>query len=483
MSFQGGRASSRACVPVSPTFTFPRDFVSVVLGCGIQGYTLMKWWVIVAFAMLFIPVFAEDTAPAATSTGDVSTAQAEPVMLPPPSDEAVRFYRTGNALWGFRTLWGLLVPAVIVFTGLSARMRTVAQRIGKQWFFVIAAYVVLFTLLTFLIDLPLSFYSDYVRMHDFGLSNQTFGKWVYDSIMQLGVVAFTAAMFLWVPYLLLRKSPKRWWLYTGLLMYPFFAFQLLVSPLWIDPLFNTFGPMKDKALEAKILAVADRAGIEGSRVFEVDKSIDTKAYNAYVTGMFNSKRIVLWDTTIKGLSEPQVLYVMAHEIGHFVLGHTYSGIAVFGTLYLIAFYFVHLSSGWILRRYGNRIGFNELSDIASYPLMILLISIALLVLQPFALAYNRHQEHEADRFGLELTQDNHAAASAFAKMYKDNLGYPNPHPIIKILRASHPPLGERVDFCNTYKPWADGSAMRYAGMFQPGPTLLEETKTPEGGNR
>ena len=89
----------------------------------------------------------------------------------------------------------------------------------------------------------------------------------------------------WVPYLLLARSPRRWWLYTAILSVPFLFATMLVEPIWIDPLFNKFGPMKDKALERSILALAERAGIEGSRVFEVEKSVDTKAVNAYVTGV------------------------------------------------------------------------------------------------------------------------------------------------------------------------------------------------------
>ena len=104
--------------------------------------------------------------------------------------------------------------------------------------------------------------------------------------------------FLWVPYLLLARSPRRWWIYTALLSVPFLFGVMLVKPVAIDPLFNHFGPMKDKALEQSILSLAQEAGIDGSRVFEVEKSVDTNAVNAYVTGFWHTKRIVLWDTLI-----------------------------------------------------------------------------------------------------------------------------------------------------------------------------------------
>ena len=161
----------------------------------------------------------------------------------------------------------------------------------------------LFTLVTDPPHLPLDYYEGFVRQHAYGLSNQTRGKWWSErSRARSSACVVVGVLFLWVPYLLLRKSPRRWWLYTAAAAIPFIV-VLLVTPIWIAPLFNKFGPMKDKALETQILALADRAGIEGSRVFEVNKSVDTKTLNAYVAGFRQTKRIVLWDTIIAALDD------------------------------------------------------------------------------------------------------------------------------------------------------------------------------------
>ena len=125
-----------------------------------------------------------------------------------------------------------------------------------------------------------------------------------------------------------------------MLSVPFLFAGMLVKPIWIDPLFNRFGPMKDPALEQKILALAGRAGIEGSRVFEVEKSVDTKAVNAYVTGVFATKRIVLWDTLLAKLDEKEVLHVMGHEMGHYVLGHVVRSIVLSAVLTLLGLFLV-----------------------------------------------------------------------------------------------------------------------------------------------
>ena len=269
------------------------------------------------------------------------------------------------------------------------------------------------------------------------------------------VVGFALA---WVPYLLLARSPKRWWIYTTLLSVPFLFAGMLIKPIWIDPLFNRFGPMKNQALEQKILALAARAGIEGSRVFEVEKSVDTKAVNAYVTGVFATKRIVLWDTLLAKLDEKEVLHVMGHEMGHYVLGHVVRSIVLSAVLTLIGLFLVDWCGRRLVARYSDRLGFDRLSDVASVPLLLMLLEVAMFLLSPVALAYSRMQEHEADQFALELTHDNHAGARSFVKLQQENLSNPRPGPIFKFFRSSHPSIGERIDFCNSYRPWLESDA-------------------------
>ena len=401
-----------------------------------------------------------------TVTAPAPARDQSPVAVPEPSEKAMARYRSGIVLWIADTIGGFVLPGVILFTGFSARMRDWAVRLGRKRFFVIALYFAIFSVITFVIDLPRAYYEEFVREHAYGLSNQTFAKWMTDSLTALAVSLVIGALFLWVPYLLLRKSPRRWWLYTSVLAVPFLIFIIVVTPIFIEPLFNTFGPMKNKALEQHILQLASRAGIEGGRVYEVDKSTDTKALNAYVTGLGATKRIVLWDTTIARLDEPELLFVMGHEMGHYVLGHIWKFVTLFTCLILATLYGIHRTAGWLIARYQSRLGFTELSDVASLPLLLLLMGLGFFVASPFALAYGRHAEHEADRFGLEITRDNHSAATAFVKLQQDNLANPRPHWLLKLLRADHPPLGERIDFCNSYRPWEHGEPLAYEHLFK-----------------
>jgi STE24 endopeptidase len=402
------------------------------------------------------------SAPASRSTDH----RAERVAVPEPTPQALSYYRSGNVLFVIGSLWDLLIPSLLLFAGVSGRIRDWARRTGRKWFFEIALYFIAFTVILFLVDLPLSYYQGFVRQHAYGLSNQTFGKWARDEVTGLFIGIVFGVLFMWVPYLLLSKSPRRWWLYTGLLAIPFIVLVSLVQPIWIDPLFNTFGQMKDKALEADILRLADRAGIEGSRVFEVAKSEDTNAVNAYVAGFGGTKRIVLWDTILAKLNREQLLVVMGHEMGHYVLGHVWRSILSLSALIILALYAVHRTSGWLIARYRHRFGFSELADVASLPLILVLFSVATLVVTPVALAMQRHFEHEADRFGLEITRDNYAAATAFVTLQQENLGVPRPGRLYTWWRASHPTLGDRIDFSNDYRPWESKEPLVYESYFK-----------------
>jgi STE24 endopeptidase len=397
---------------------------------------------------------------------DVAVDETAPVAVPPASEKALAYYRSGNILWVVNLVWSIGLLVVILATGFSARLRDWSQRVGRRWFFTLVIYYVLFNVITTLLDLPRAYYDEFVRQHAYGLSNQTLGKWWSDTLTAFGLSTVIGALVLWVPYLLLRKSPRRWWLYTGLALVPFIIVANLIAPIWIAPLFNKFEPMRDKALEASILRLADRAGIEGSRVFEVNKSVDTKTLNAYVAGMFGTKRIVLWDTIIARMDRRELLFVMGHEMGHYVLGHTWYLVAFSMLLNMACFYGAYRTAGAVLSRWGDRFGFTTLADIASLPLLLILLSVFSLLAEPLTNAFTRHIEHEADRFGLEITQTSHSAGTAFVKLQQDALSNPRPGLLFKLWREDHPPLGERIDFVNDYHPWRDGQPLVYGDRFR-----------------
>jgi Zn-dependent protease with chaperone function len=391
---------------------------------------------------------------------------AGPVAVPEASEKAMSYYYTTSTLWVIGVAWGLVVPAVFLFTGWSGAIRDFARRVSPRWAVTILVYFVVFSVLTTLIDLPLSYYSQYVVEHEYGLSEQALSKWITDQAIGLGVSIVIGFIVTLGIYALLRASPRRWWLYCGLAAIPFVLLIFLVEPIWVAPLFNKFGPMKDKAIETKILALAERAGIEGARVFEVEKSVDTKKVNAYVTGVFNTKRIVLWDNILRRFDEKELLFVMGHEMGHYVLHHVWQLLGFLCALIMLALYATHRAAHGLIDRYRERLRFAQLEDIASLPLVTLVTGVVFMVAMPAFNAFSRHVEHQADIFGLEITRDNHAAATAFVRLQGHNLSNPRPNAILHWLRGNHPTPAERIEFANTYRPWETAQALEYADKFK-----------------
>jgi Zn-dependent protease with chaperone function len=211
--------------------------------------------------------------------------------------------------------------------------------------------------------------------------------------------------------------------------------------------------MRDKVLEARIVALAERAGIGATRIYEVNKSEDTKLVNAYVTGIGGTKRIVLWDTLLERLTPDQVAFVMAHEMGHYVLHHTLLTIIGAAVAVTLSLYAVHRLAGRLIARYRRRFGFDRLDDVASLPLLMLVGGLVSFIMTPAILAFSRWQEHEADRFALELTRDNRAAAETFVRLQEENLSVPRPGLLYTLWMGSHPSLASRIEFANRYRPW------------------------------
>ena len=355
-------------------------------------------------------------------------------------------------------LYGALAALLLLFSGLSARIRDVAHRAGKGRYLRVLVYLTLYSLVAWAITFPFSWLQGFALEHQYHLSNQNFGQWFVDelkglglSVIFLGIVPIAA-----LSYWGIAKSPRRWWLWLAIGSFPVTVMAVLIQPLVIDPAFNKFTPLHDKQLESKILALAEKAGIPGRKVFEVNKSAQTKKLNAYVSGFGASQRIVLWDTTLKDMKEDEILFVMGHEMGHYVLHHIWKGILMTVVLSTLFFYLSYVFTGWALARFGARWGFTELSDVASMPLIVGTIGLISFIAQPMTNSFTRAIEHEADQFGLEVTQLNDAGARAFIKLGAGNKSNPEPNPLIKAFVYTHPPLVERIRYALEYHPWTEG---------------------------
>ena len=201
-------------------------------------------------------------------------------------------------------------------------------------------------------------------------------------------------LFNWV----VRVSPRAYWVWLWLITMPLACAAIIVTPVVIDPLFNKFEPLKDPVLRRDLLSEAARAGIEGSRVYQVDKSKQTKTMNAYMTGLGPSKRIVLYDTLLAKLDHDEVLATMGHEMGHYVLHHLWKGIA----FSIIVSFFGFFIAQRVYERGLQRWGIADRADPAAMPWLLLIASVITFALSPVDSGFSRHIEHEADKFGLDL---------------------------------------------------------------------------------
>jgi STE24 endopeptidase len=371
--------------------------------------------------------------------------------------EARRYWTTQVVLDLFGTFYGIVVGLLFLFTGLSARIRDIAHRAPNLYGRGLI-YITIYSLIAFVLSFPLTWYSGYVIEHQYALSNQSFGEWMVDELkgLAIGIAVFGGTGLVALAYFAIRKSPRRWWIHLAIGSVPVVIIFSLLQPLVIDPMFNKFVPLKDQQLKTQILDLASKAGIPGRNVYEVDKSKQTKKYNAYVSGWGASQRIVLWDTILEGMEPDEILFVMGHEMGHYRLGHIWKGIGFFSIVSFGLFFGSGLFMTWAVRRFGHRWGFTELHDLASIPLFGIALSLVGLLVQPLSSSFTRIMEHESDTFALEVTHLNDAGARAFMKLGLQNKSNPEPPLLIKWWRYSHPPLVERVRYAIEYRPWEEG---------------------------
>lgn len=368
------------------------------------------------------------------------------VEYPDISGKVYDYRKSILKIWAINLLLKFLVPLLLLTTGLAKRIEILAGGNGRGLFLTGIICVVIFSIIDFLIYLPMSFYGGFVLGHRFGLSNQTIYRWLELELKSFALNTIVLALIVWFPYYLMKVSPNRWWLYLGLLAIPVIAFVTFISPTYIDPIFNKYTYLEDEELVKDIGKLLDKAGVGDAEIFQVDKSRDTKTMNAYMTGVFSSKRIVLWDTTINNLERDEVLAVSAHEIGHYVKGHIWKSIILGGLGSLFIMYLLYITSTWILSNSKGNFGFNNLHDLASLPLIILVMNFYMFFANPIMNFASRQMEREADAYEIYLTEDRKAAISAMLKLSEGNLSIPRPSRIYKMWYYTHPPVEERIEF-------------------------------------
>jgi STE24 endopeptidase len=397
------------------------------------------------------PVTRVGAAPKASSAAPEGQAPAPAAAVTVDQSRQKAYSHGRYALHFLGDFWGIGILLAFLTTGLSAKLRDRARAVTRRRAGVVFLYVVLFTVATSLIDLPLDLYAGYFREKRFGFANQTLAQWMGDWGKGLGLGIVFGGLFAVAVYAVIRKFPRGYWVGISAVAILFVVFSLAVAPVFIAPLFNKFTPLPAGPLKTKLLELAHSQGIPAKDVYEVDASRQSGHTNAYVAGLLGTQRIVIYDTILKTDTPEEILTVMGHEMGHYVLDHIWKGIAFFSVLILAGAWLVKTLFERLANRHGDRWGFHEVSDVAGLPLILLILSVFSFLLTPAVNAFSRRQEHQADAFGLEVTRDPDAMASAFRKFNAIDLSEYDPPRFIEFWLYTHPSLQHRIEFCQRWK--------------------------------
>lgn len=420
-------------------------------------------------SQLAAQTFAAQTQKPSAAESNSSKPQDEYNLPPAIREKAIRYSRIQYTLYFGGVALSLAIYAALWLCGFGAWLRKLADKVSARLFIQCLIFVPIFWAVASVIELPLDFYGDYAIEHQFNLSAQSFSSWLGDWGKTFGLSVLAAIVAVWILYRIIRRSPRRWWFWFWLITLPLVVFMMFIEPWAIEPLFYQYTPLEktQPTLTARIEDMLHHAGVSipESRILEMNASAKTKTLNAYVSGLGRSKRVVIWDTTLRELTPDETLSVLAHETGHYVLHHVTKEFVWDEFVALGWFFAGFLAVGWAVKKWGRRTRLEAVGDLASLPLLMLILTAIVFLASPIYCGISRHYEHQADQYGLELTygimpDPNASAVRSFQILGKDDLSDPDPNPFIKFWLFTHPPLAERIRFAKNYKPWAEGKPMQ-----------------------
>lgn len=356
--------------------------------------------------------------------------------------EAREYARIKRRFMLIDLLLGLGLLIAWLAAGWSTDLRDWIMSWTTNPWLAVAAFGAIFGGVFTIIDLPLSYYTGYVLPHRYKLSNQKLDDWILDQLKGGLLAALLGGVILEIIYLVLRAAPDTWWLWAGGILLVFNVILANLAPVLIFPIFYDFKPLSEEHadLETRLVGLAHKAGTKVQGVFKFDMSRRTSAANAGLTGLGNTRRIILGDTLLDEFTDDEIETVLAHELGHHVNRDIPLGMLVQSVLTLGGLYLASLGLRWGV----NAFGFRDVADIAALPLFGLVLGAYSLVLMPISNGYSRWRERMADRYALEMTGKGEAYASALARLANQNLAEVDPDPWVEWLLYSHPALSKRI---------------------------------------
>jgi Zn-dependent protease with chaperone function len=418
-------------------------------------------WMVAVVLVLFTTLATAQTSsgtasavPSAAATGPASDVNAAvetylAKMSPAQRARSNAYFEGGYWL----SLWDFLTSAVVMWLllqfGWSARMRNLSERITRFRPLQTALYWVQFILVTSVLMFPLTAYEGYFREHKYGLLNQTFGSWMKDQLVGLAVSLVLGAILVVPLFGLVRKLGRSWWVAGAVLMIVFLAFVSLIAPVYISPLFNRYTKLEDATVRDPILSMARANGIPGKDVYEFDASRQSNRVSANVSGFAQTLRISLNDNLLKRCTLPEIETTMGHEMGHYVLNHSYKGLVMMGVVFVIGFAFVNWGISFSLARWGQTWGVQGIGDVAVLPLAVIVFSVYFFLMTPVTNTITRTMEYEADMYGLNAARqpDGEANVDLLLGEYRKM----DPGPMEEFIFYDHPSGRTRITAAMRWK--------------------------------
>ena len=345
---------------------------------------------------------------------------------------------------------GAVMLLIWLLAGWSFLLRDWIFSWTKNQWLAVVVFGSVFGAVFSLLDLPLSYYTGYVLPHRYQQSNQTLKGWWGDLIKSLLLSAVIGGFLLEVLYLILRTASYTWWLWTAGFLLLFNVILTNLAPVLLFPIFYKFLPLDEEHLDLqeRLISLAEKAGTNVAGVYKFDMSRRTKAANAGLTGLGNTRRIILGDTLLEEFSTDEIETVLAHELGHHANHDIPLGMAVQTVITLGGLYLTSRGLSWGITRFG----FESISDIAALPLFGLFLGLFGLITMPLSNGFSRWREQLADEFALQLTGKGFSFASALTRLSNQNLAEVDPEPWIEFFLHSHPALEKRILMAQSYKP-------------------------------
>jgi STE24 endopeptidase len=338
-------------------------------------------------------------------------------------------------------LWGLLVSAIvtwlIVRAGALDRVAAmIAERRRNLRAFVVS---LVFIVVSAVLTLPWAIYENWWREKSYGRTSQPFGDFLGQHLLALAVSALLTALFMIGVYWLIRRAGSRWWIWSGVLTAAALAFVMLLSPVVIEPLFNKYEPVPPGKVRDAVVEMAGRAGIPPDKIYMYNGSRQSNNFTANAGGVGSTARVAISDVALKNASVDEVRAVTGHEIGHYVLKHTWWGLLFFSLLAVLLFWLADRTFPRFARAFGSdaRIG-----DPRGLPVLAFLVSLFGLLALPALNAFGRTLESQADRYSLETENRPDALSTALVKTAEYR--YPRPGELEEFIFYDHPSVERRV---------------------------------------